>query len=80
MQSELVAQEGLFPAEQAIPFGHEEAKIAAELYRQVKRPRGRELDLAIAACAIEWKADLWTLNRADFSDIPGLKLAGEPAL
>jgi predicted nucleic acid-binding protein len=31
--------------------------------------------LAIAACAIVRDAELWTLNLADFKDIPQLRLA-----
>jgi predicted nucleic acid-binding protein len=69
---ELADQDALFPAETAVPFGPREAAVAADLYRAVKRPRGREIDLAIAACALAWGADLWTLNRDDFKDIPGL--------
>jgi len=71
---ELEAQEALFPRRQAAAFGHREAGLAAELYRQVARPRGRELDLAVAACAIARAGALWTLNRADFADLPGLEL------
>jgi predicted nucleic acid-binding protein len=71
---ELDAQEALLPAGEAIPFGPEEAALAADLYRRVPRPRGREIDLAIAACAISWKGTLWTLNTKDFEDIPGLAL------
>jgi len=33
------------------------------------------MDLAIAACARIRDAFLWTLNVADFKDIPQLKLA-----
>lgn len=33
------------------------------------------MDIAIAACAIVRDAELWTLNPADFRDIPGLRLA-----
>jgi predicted nucleic acid-binding protein len=40
----------------------------------VKRPRQRQADLAIAACAIRHGASLWTLNPADFADVPGLSL------
>lgn len=29
-------------------------------------PRGREINLAIAACVISRQAELWTLNDADF--------------
>jgi predicted nucleic acid-binding protein len=35
---------------------------------------GRELDIAIAACAVVQESHLWTLNQPDFKDIPGLKL------
>lgn len=71
---ELADQDALFPKETAVPFGPREAALAADLYRTVKRPRGREVDLAIAACALAWGADLWTLNTDDFRDIPGLRL------
>ena len=71
---EIADQEALFPASDAVPFGPAEALVAAELYRKLKRPRGRELDIAIAACAIAHQAHLWTLNPADFKDIPDLKL------
>ncbi len=72
---ELRAQEALFPAALAAPFGPVEASIAAELYGRVRRARGREIDLAIAACAIEADAALWTLNPSDFDDVPRLRLA-----
>jgi predicted nucleic acid-binding protein len=71
---EIADQEDLFPASDSIPFGAAEALVAAEAYRKVKRPRGREIDIAIAACAIAHGALLWTLNPADFKDIPNLKL------
>ena len=71
---ELVAQAHLFPPEQAAPVDHRVATTAAELYRRVKRPRGREIDLVIAACALAHDASIWTLNREDFADIPGLAL------
>jgi len=74
LPEELAAQEALFPAQSAIPFGPEEATICADLYRAISRPRGREIDLAIAASAILLEAPLWTLNRADFRDVPGLRL------
>jgi predicted nucleic acid-binding protein len=71
---ELAAQEALWPSSAAIAFGPEEAATAAALYRSVRAPRGREIDLAIAACAICWSASLWTLNVKDFRDVPGLAL------
>lgn len=75
---ELVAQEKFFPRESALPFGPQEAARAAELFRAVPRARGREMDLAIAACALTWDARLWTLNLDDFKDVPGL-VAERPA-
>lgn len=76
LPQELRAQEALLPSDAALPFGPDEAAAAARLYATVKRPRGRELDLAIAAHAIARGARLWTLNRADFEDLPDLRLAG----
>jgi predicted nucleic acid-binding protein len=72
--AEIEAQEALFPAAAIWPFGAAEARRAAELYRHVPRARQREFDLAVAACALTREARLWTLNPADFRDIPGLTL------
>lgn len=72
LPEELEAQEALFPSGTVPGFGLEEAAIAAKLYREVPRARGREIDLAIAACALAWEATLWTLNVEDFDDLPGL--------
>ena len=69
---ELAAQEALFASDAALLFGAEQAATAARLYRALARPRGREMDLAIAAHALHLDARLWTLNPADFDDIPGL--------
>jgi predicted nucleic acid-binding protein len=74
LSQELQAQEALFPRASALPFGAEESAVAAHLYGQVKRPRGREIDLAVAAHAVVAGASLWTLNRPDFDDVPGLLL------
>lgn len=71
---ELETQEKLFPAASALAFETADAQIAAKLYRSVRRARSREADVAIAACAIRHGHQLWTLNRSDFSDIPGLRL------
>lgn len=73
---ELEAQELLLPARAVFPFGREEARLAADLYRRMRRPRHRETDIAIASCAIANGASLWTLNPEDFADIPGLSLVG----
>jgi predicted nucleic acid-binding protein len=71
---EIGVQEALFPSELAVPFGAAEATISAGLYRSLHRPRERAIDLAIAAHAIHQNIPLWTLNRADFIDIPRLEL------
>jgi predicted nucleic acid-binding protein len=47
---------------------------AASLYRGLKRARGRDMDIAIAACALEHGASLWTLSLDDFRDMAGLEL------
>jgi predicted nucleic acid-binding protein len=75
LPEELAAQEALFPRESAVGFGPDEAATAARLYQTLRSPRGREVDLAIAACALNWDARLWTLNVDDFKDIPGLGVA-----
>jgi len=75
---EIIDQEKLFPSAAALPFGHNEAALASKLYRDAPRARSREIDIAIAACAIAHEAALWTLNRDDFKDIPGLDLANPP--
>ena len=71
---EVAAQEALFPAAVALPFGPAEAARAALLCVSVARGRGREIDLAIAASALTLGARLWTLNPRDFRDLPGLEL------
>lgn len=76
LPEELAAQEALFPNDAAVAFGWQEAALAAELYRAVRRARGREIDLAIAACALVHAAQFWTLNPHDFRDLPGLTIFG----
>ncbi len=73
-EREAQAVDELFEPDLLPVFGPREAERAAALYRQVKGARQRQADLAIAACALEYGARLWTLNRSDFSDIPGLTL------
>lgn len=72
--SELADQEALLPDADTVVFDAAAARLAARLYADLRRPRGREADLAIAATAIAHGASLWTLNRDDFADIPGLGL------
>lgn len=74
LRAELVAQEELFPRHACVPFGPAQADVAAKLYKSLKGPRGREIDLAVASCALADGAALWTINRRDFDDIPNLKL------
>jgi len=74
LEPEIAAQEALFPRTAGLAFGPEEAAIAGRLYGSMSRPRGREIDLAIAAHAIALDATLWTLNPRDFEDVPGLQL------
>jgi predicted nucleic acid-binding protein len=71
---ELDYRRRLFPDEALVAFGPMEAARAAKVYGAVRRGRGREFDIAIAACAMEHRAALWTTNANDFGDIPGLKL------
>lgn len=71
---EIADQEALFATSDSVSFGPDEALIAADMYRKTSRPRGREVDIAIAACAVGNNAVLWTLNPGDFKDIPNLKL------
>ena len=73
-RAELAAQEDLFPADTAVAFGVAEAALAARLYKQLPRARGREIDLAVAACALAHNAAIWALNPVDFRDIPGLRV------
>lgn len=73
-EQEIAVQQALFPVGSAIAFGSDEARRAADLYRRMPRARSREVDLAVAACALTHDAALWTLNIGDFDDIPGLDL------
>jgi predicted nucleic acid-binding protein len=71
---EIATLDEMIPADAALPFGTAEALVAAALYRRLKRPRQREIDIAIAAVAMTHQAELWTANPADFADIPDLRL------
>lgn len=74
LEIERLDQEAVLPVAAAVAFDAACAQTAARLYRSIRRPRGRAMDVAIAACAIEDRAALWTLNPIDFEDIPGLNL------
>ena len=71
---ELELQRIICPPDTIVAFGPAEAAVAADLYRRLTRARGRDLDIAIASCAITHRAALWTTNVDDFRDIPGLQL------
>jgi predicted nucleic acid-binding protein len=74
LDDDLELQRELCPPDALVAFNTAEATLAANLYRAVNRARGREMDVAIAACALEHGAALWTVNPRDFKDIPGLML------
>jgi predicted nucleic acid-binding protein len=74
VESETAAVQQFFGDQPVVAFGRQEAEMAAALCRDAKRAPMRQADLAIAACAIEHGARLWTLNERDFEDLPGLLL------
>jgi predicted nucleic acid-binding protein len=74
VRQEIVDQEDIFRSESVIAFDNVDAARAADLYKTVRSPRGREIDIAIAAMALNREAAVWTLNLADFGDIPNLRL------
>jgi len=73
-EEEIEFQEALLPAAAAVPFGPEEAMVAAAAYRSLRARRGRAVDIAIGACAVTRQARLWTLNPGDVADIRDLEL------
>lgn len=77
-EDEIATQRALVPVMAVLPFGAEEAAIAARLFHEVPRSKTRQFDLGIAASVIHHDAALWTLNLQDFRDIPGLRLHTPP--
>ena len=63
-----------------VPFGRQEAVLAADLFNRTGRRRGSRFDCLIAATAILMQAEVATVNQLDFrAFVPhGLKLAGAP--
>ena len=63
-----------------IPFRQAEAVVAAELFNQTGRRRGSRFDCLIAAAALVARAEIATVNQADFKPfvLHGLKLASFP--
>jgi len=60
-----------------VPFGKEEAVLAAELFNKTGRRRGSRFDCLIAATAIRAQAQIAPVNQMDFKIFAsqGLKLA-----
>ena len=75
---ELAAEAALLGPEAIFGFGEDEARVAADLYRRVGRARGRELDLAIAACALTNGASLWTSTAKIFAISPASSSSRPP--
>jgi predicted nucleic acid-binding protein len=63
-----------------IPFGQQEAVLAADLFNKTGRRRGSRFDCLIAATAILAQAEVATVNQSDFKVFiqHGLKLYGDP--
>ncbi len=72
--SKLTMEQRLFPPERILPFTEREAIVAAQLFKTAARARARSADIAIAATSMTHDCLLWTFNRADFTDLPGLRL------
>jgi predicted nucleic acid-binding protein len=71
---QLLLFDAFFLPDSLVPFSSDDARRAANLYGMLSRAKARQVDIMIAACAIEHGAALWTLNEADFADIPALQL------
>ena len=68
----------LLDAMTVLPFGAEEARLAAEIRRQIE-DRGQPIGMAdymIAAVCIAADANLLTRNRKHFERVEGLRLSG----
>jgi predicted nucleic acid-binding protein len=63
-----------------VPFGQQEAVLAADLFNRTGRRRGSRFDCLIAATAILTQAEVATVNQSDFRAFlqHGLRLAGAP--
>lgn len=73
-QAELDLRLSIFPDDAVLAYTAEDAALSAELYCLLPKARARSVDIGIAACCLRHQARLWTLNRKDFEDIPGLVL------
>ncbi len=63
-----------------VPFGRNEAALAADLFNKSGRRRGSRFDCLIAATAIVAQAEVATVNQSDFKHFVshGVKLAVAP--
>jgi predicted nucleic acid-binding protein len=63
-----------------VPFGQQEAVVAADLFNKSGRRRGSRFDCMIAATAILAQAEVATVNQLDFKVFiqHGLKVAAAP--
>jgi predicted nucleic acid-binding protein len=63
-----------------IPFGRAEAATAAELFNKTSRRRGSRFDCLVAATAAVARAEIATVNQADFKPFlaHGVNLASPP--
>lgn len=78
---QLKVVETLLEAMTVLPFGDEEASIAAELRRALER-QGQPIGMAdcmVAAVCIATGGVLLTRHRKHFERVPGLKLGGQGA-
>ena len=71
------AEVALLLVGEPVPFGREDAALAASLFNAAGRRRGSLVDCMVAAAAIRAEAALATANEADFARLQphGLRLA-----
>lgn len=71
------AEIALLVVGEPVPFGREDAALAASLFNAAGRRRGSLVDCMVAAAAIRAEAALATANEADFTRLRphGLRLA-----
>ena len=58
-----------------LPFTYEDSLLAAKIFNHLGRPRGKRIDIMIAATALTHEASLATSNTKDFQPIAPLGLS-----